>query len=84
MDLGDARTDGLKLSLKLYHARELQLNYQQLMTEAPLRSGIVGFRRRESLGSHAMIMGRPDFTISGVARTGGILESEMIDVISDF
>jgi len=35
MDLGDARTDGLKLSLKLYHARELQLNYEQLMTQAP-------------------------------------------------
>ena len=33
--LVDARTDGLKLSLKLYHARELQLDYQQLMTEAP-------------------------------------------------
>jgi hypothetical protein len=35
MDLGDARTDGLKLSLKLYHARELQLNYEQLMRQAP-------------------------------------------------
>jgi hypothetical protein len=26
VDLEDARTDGLKLSLKLYHARELQLD----------------------------------------------------------
>ena len=31
----DARTDGLKLSLKLHHAGELQLDYQQLMTEVP-------------------------------------------------
>jgi hypothetical protein len=37
VDLVDARTDGLKLSLKLYHARELQLDYQQLMTEASAR-----------------------------------------------
>ena len=35
MDLVEGRTDGLKLSLKLYHAGELQLGYQQLMTEAP-------------------------------------------------
>jgi protein-S-isoprenylcysteine O-methyltransferase Ste14 len=37
----DARTDGLKLSLKLYHARELRLNYQQLITEAPLTALII-------------------------------------------
>ena len=30
-----ARADGLKLSLKLYQARELQLDYQQLITEPP-------------------------------------------------
>ena len=35
MDLVDARTDGLKLSLKLYHGSELQLGYQQLIAEAP-------------------------------------------------
>jgi hypothetical protein len=35
VDLVDARTDGLKLSLKLYHVRELQLDYQQSVTEAP-------------------------------------------------
>jgi hypothetical protein len=35
VDLVGARTDGVKLSLKLYHARELQLGYQQSMTEAP-------------------------------------------------
>ena len=29
------RSDGLELSLKLYHLGELQLGYQQLMTEAP-------------------------------------------------
>jgi hypothetical protein len=29
---------GVKLSLKLYHARELPLDYQQLMMEAPLLS----------------------------------------------
>ena len=29
------RSDGLELSLKLYHAGELQLAYQQLMAEAP-------------------------------------------------
>jgi len=33
-DLVNRRTDGLKLSLKLYHGNELQLTYQQLMTEA--------------------------------------------------
>jgi hypothetical protein len=27
--------DGLELSLKLYHLGELQLGYQQLMTQAP-------------------------------------------------
>ena len=42
MDLVDARTDGLKLSLKLYHARELQLSYQQLTMEAPLKVRITG------------------------------------------
>ena len=31
----EVRSDGLELSLKLYHAGELQLGYQQLMTEAP-------------------------------------------------
>jgi hypothetical protein len=35
MDLVDSRTNGLEVSLKLYHADELQLGYQQLMTEAP-------------------------------------------------
>jgi hypothetical protein len=35
VNLLDARTDGLKLSLKLYHAHELRLVYQQSMTEAP-------------------------------------------------
>ncbi len=33
--LVEARTDSLKLSLKLYHARELQLHYLQLTKEAP-------------------------------------------------
>jgi hypothetical protein len=33
------RAAGLELSLKLYHARELQLRYQQSMTEAPTRPG---------------------------------------------
>jgi len=35
VDLVNGRTDGLKLSLKLYHGNELQLAYQQLITEAP-------------------------------------------------
>jgi hypothetical protein len=35
MDLVDARTAGLKLSPKLYHANELRPIHQQLMTEAP-------------------------------------------------
>jgi hypothetical protein len=35
VDLGDARTDGVKLGLKLYHAREFQLDSQQLAAEAP-------------------------------------------------
>ncbi len=39
-DLVDARTDGLKLSLKLYHARELQLDYQQSIAEAPRHADI--------------------------------------------
>ena len=30
----EGSSDGLELSLKLYHAGELQLGYQQLMTEA--------------------------------------------------
>jgi hypothetical protein len=34
MALVDSRTGDLELSLKLYHRRELQLDYQQLMTEA--------------------------------------------------
>ncbi len=34
MDLVDARTNGLKLSLKLYHVRELRLDYQQSIAEA--------------------------------------------------
>jgi hypothetical protein len=33
--LVDAGSNGLELSLKLYHAREFQLDYQQLVTEAP-------------------------------------------------
>ena len=33
--LSGGRTDGLELSLKLYHPRELQLGYQQSITEAP-------------------------------------------------
>jgi hypothetical protein len=37
VDLVNGRTDGLKLSLKLYHGNELQLAYQQLITEAPRR-----------------------------------------------
>ena len=35
MDFLEVRTDGLKLSLKLYHPSELQLDCQQLRTEAP-------------------------------------------------
>jgi 5-methylthioribose kinase len=35
VDLIEGSSDGLELSLKLYHAGELQLGYQQLMTEAP-------------------------------------------------
>ena len=59
MDLFDARTDGLKLSLKLYHARELQLDYQQLMTEAPLdaRSDITSF----SSALYEMVSGKRAF-----------------------
>jgi hypothetical protein len=34
-DLVDARTDGFKLSLKLYHWSELRLGYQQSIAEAP-------------------------------------------------
>jgi hypothetical protein len=34
-DLVDARTDGFKLSLKLYHRSELRLGYQQSIAEAP-------------------------------------------------
>ena len=36
MALVDSRTGDLELSLKLYHRREVQLDYQQLMTEAPM------------------------------------------------
>ena len=39
VDFLEARTDGLKLSLKLYHAGHLQLDYQQLMAEAPPSPG---------------------------------------------
>ena len=39
MALVDSRTGDLELSLKLYHRREVQLDYQQLMTEAPVTSG---------------------------------------------
>jgi len=35
VDLVDARTDGLKLSLKLYHGLELRSDCQHLITEAP-------------------------------------------------
>jgi hypothetical protein len=34
--LVEVRTDGLKLSLKPSHTGALQLDYQQLMTEAPV------------------------------------------------
>jgi integrase len=34
-DLVDARTNGFKLSLKLYHQSELRLGYQQSIAEAP-------------------------------------------------
>ena len=38
MALVDSRTGDLELSLKLYHPRELQLGYQQSITEAPAES----------------------------------------------
>jgi len=38
-------SDGLELSLKLYHAGELQLAHQQLMAEAP-RAGPVSLPRQ--------------------------------------
>jgi hypothetical protein len=38
-DLVDARTDGFKLSLKLYHRSELRLSYQQSIAEAAARAG---------------------------------------------
>ena len=44
-----SRTDGLQLSLKLYHVRELWPGYQQSMTEAPeigKQSANVGEKRR--------------------------------------
>jgi hypothetical protein len=37
----DARTDGLELSLKLYHGSELLWGYQHLMTEAPEFAALV-------------------------------------------
>ena len=36
MDPVDGRTDGLESSLNLYRAPDIQLDYQQLITEAPL------------------------------------------------
>ena len=42
MDLMEGGSDGLELSLKLYHLGELQLAHQQLMTEAPNCAWIVG------------------------------------------
>jgi hypothetical protein len=35
VDFVEGSSDGLELSLKLYHAGELQLRYPQLMAEAP-------------------------------------------------
>jgi len=46
VDLGDARTDGPKLSLKLYHTREFQSDYQHLMTEAPHKQSCGGNREQ--------------------------------------
>jgi len=43
VDPVDTKTDGVTLSLKLYHAPEFQLDYQQLMTEAPLCATISRF-----------------------------------------
>jgi hypothetical protein len=43
------RADGLKLSLKLYHARKLLLNYQQLMTGSTVDSRHV---QKTLLGLH--------------------------------
>ena len=36
VDLGDARTTGFTLSLKLYHESDLQVVYQQSIAEAPM------------------------------------------------
>jgi len=44
--LVNGRTDGLKLSFKLYHGNELQLAYQQLITEAPHRVQLTDEDRR--------------------------------------
>ena len=56
VDLGNARTDGVKFGLKLYHAREFQLDCQQLATEAPRIASVSGseYRRgplKESIGN---------------------------------
>ena len=61
--LVDSRTDGLELSLKLYHARELQLGYQQ---------SIDGSTRKDIYCDQASIDQRlesatdhPDFLVDG-------------------
>ena len=46
-----ARTDGLKLSLKLYPARELRLGYQQSIAEAPSGAEQRQNRRKECVGN---------------------------------
>jgi hypothetical protein len=46
---GDARTDNLDLSLKLYHGSKLQWGYQYLMTEGPISEGCRARRRTVQL-----------------------------------
>ena len=51
VDLVDARTDGLELSLKLYHGSELQVGYQQSIAETP--RDICGTDCRHAYPRHA-------------------------------
>jgi hypothetical protein len=47
-------TDGLKLSLKLYHANELQLVHQQSMTQAPNKRATTAPNRNRGSTIHGL------------------------------
>jgi hypothetical protein len=72
VDFIEGRSDALELSLKLYHAGELQLGYQQLMTEAPLFPASNGRIPGDSFESSYGGLVQREATSSNVLRRVGV------------